>query len=50
LHDWAEDFIADGVHMFKDILGDFQEDDVVLEVFFIELVGSNSENNEAYIR
>jgi hypothetical protein len=47
LHDWSEDFIADGVHVFEYVLGDFEEDDVVLEVLFIEFFAADPEDDEA---
>jgi hypothetical protein len=35
--------------MLQDILGDLDEDDVILEVLFVELLGSDSEDDEALI-
>jgi hypothetical protein len=49
LHDWAKNFIANGMHVFKNILGDLQEDDIVLEVLFLEFVSPNSKDDEACI-
>lgn len=49
LHDGSQDFITHGVHMLQDILGDLDEDDVILEVLFVELLGSDSEDDEALI-
>lgn len=47
LHDGAEHFIADGMHMFEDVLGDFQEDDVVLEALLFDFFAADTQNDEA---
>lgn len=36
--------------MFKHVLGQLEEDDVVLEVFLVELVCSDTKDDEAYVR
>ena len=36
LHNGSEDFTADGVHVLENVLGDFEEDDIVFEVLFCE--------------
>jgi len=47
LHDRSKNLIAYRVHMFEDVLGDLQEDDIVLEVLLFEFVGPNSKDYEA---
>jgi hypothetical protein len=37
------------MHVLQDVLGNLQEDDVVLEVLFIEFLSSNSKDDEAWI-
>ena len=49
LHDWSKHLIAYGVHVFEDVLGDLQEDDVVLEVLFLEFLAADSQDDEAWI-
>jgi len=49
LHDRSKNLIAYRVHMFEDVLGDLQEDDIVLEVLLFEFVGPNSKDYEACI-
>lgn len=45
LHDWPDDFIANGMHVLEDVLGDLYEDDVVFEVILVELVSSDTKDN-----
>ena len=40
LHDGSEHLAGNVVHMFKDIFGDLDEDDIVLEVLFLEFFGA----------
>jgi hypothetical protein len=35
------------MHVFEYVLGDLQEDDVVLEVLLLEFVGADAEDDEA---
>lgn len=50
LHDGTKHLIANGMHMLKHILGHLQKDDIVLEVLLFELLGPNTEDDEACIR
>ena len=50
LHDRAEHLIANGVHMLQHVLSHLEEDDVVLEVLLVELLGPNSEDDEACMK
>lgn len=50
LHDRTKHLIANGVHMLKHILGDLEEDDVVLEVLLLELFGPDTKDDEAWMR
>jgi hypothetical protein len=47
LHDWAKNFIADCMHVFKNVFGDFQEDDIILEVLLVKLVRADTQDDEA---
>lgn len=49
LHDWSQDLIAHGVHVFEDILSDLDEDDVVLEVLLVELLSADPQDDEACV-
>ena len=50
LHDGTKHLIANGVHMLQHIFSHLEEDDIVLEVLFFELLGPNTEDDEACIR
>ena len=47
LHDWADDLIADIVHVLEKVLGHFEENDVVLHGFFLESFLPNPQDDEA---
>lgn len=49
LHDRPKHFIANGMHMLKHVLSHLQEDDIILEVLLLELLGPNTEDDEACI-
>jgi hypothetical protein len=49
LHDWSQDLIAHGVHVLEDILGDLDEDDVVLEVLLVEFFSADPQDDEACV-
>lgn len=44
LHHWPDDLIADGVHMFEDVLGDLYEDDVVFEVLLVKFASADTQD------
>jgi hypothetical protein len=38
------------MHVFKNVFGDFQEDDIILEVLLVKLVRADTQDDEAYVR
>ena len=49
LHDGSEHLIADIVHMFQNIFGDFNKDDVVFEGLFVEFVASDPQDDVTWM-